>query len=149
VNRLWKGNVQQQGADDVDEEWETVGSARRKTEEEIVPTAPTPTPKPELSEEEKEKARQARRERRKREKEIKRSKREEEKRAEMMAPKTSKIKLISSDVLERVLRGEAVWPEQQGKKQRRKKKSEGEQGRHSPIFLQFVYLFSIFFLNRF
>ena len=58
----------------------------------------------EMTEEELEKIRQAKRDKRKREKEGKKKKKEEEKRLALMAPKTSKIKMISADVLQRMLR---------------------------------------------
>ena len=57
-----------------------------------------------MTEEELEKIRQAKRDKRKREKEGKKKKKEEEKRLALMAPKTSKIKMISADVLQRMLR---------------------------------------------
>jgi len=56
----------------------------------------------ELTPEEREILRQKRRERRKREKENKRKDKEDEKRKEMLKPQTSKLKLISSNILDQV-----------------------------------------------
>jgi len=56
----------------------------------------------ELTPEEREILRQKRRERRKREKENKRKDKEEEKRKEMLKPQTSKLRLISSNILDQV-----------------------------------------------
>merc|ERR1712055_499324 len=58
--------------------------------------------KVELTPEEREILRQKRRERRKREKENKRKDKEDEKRKEMLKPQTSKLKFISSNILDQV-----------------------------------------------
>ena len=56
-------------------------------------------PKKELTEEELELMREKRRERRKREKEKKKMLKEQKKRAEVYAPKSSKINVVSADTL--------------------------------------------------
>lgn len=114
--------------EDVEEHWETVTRGKKKelattTEESSSTVAPPAEAEAEMTEEEREEIRQAKRDKRKREKEGKKKKKEEEKRLALMAPKTSKIKMISADVLQRMLRGEAVDQDQLAGKRKKKPKA--------------------------
>ena len=114
-----------------EENWETVGIGKKKSQ--MIAEEP-PIAEAEITAEELEQIRQAKREKRKREKEGKKKKKEEEKRLAMMAPKTSKIKMISADVLQRMLSGETGAPTDQlaGKKRKKqlqqKTSTEGREG---------------------
>ena len=110
--KVLKGPVNEKSGEECgkedEEDWETVTRGKKKelatTEEESTVAPVTEVAESEMTEEEMERVRQAKRDKRKREKEGKKKKKEEEKRLALMAPKTSKIKMISADVLQRMLR---------------------------------------------
>ncbi len=94
--------LQEEAEDDTRSgEWETVGGAKTKPEEQK-------TEKKELTEEEIEEKRQRRRERRQREKEFKRRRKEDEKRKALLAPQGSKIKVIDPGILRQVQTSSSV-----------------------------------------
>ena len=109
---------------DSEDLWEMVGKGKKKSQ--VCADDPA-IAEAEMTAEELEQIRQAKREKRKREKEGKKKKKEEEKRLALMAPKTSKIKMISADVLQRMLSGETGAPADQLAAAGKKRKKQQQQ----------------------